>query len=66
MSQRRQTRRDRLRRENDYRVTLKAELEIGYLNEKLDFLTQQLVMQKRDITLLEDQQSSHSAHTDNP
>jgi len=66
MSQRRQTRRDRLRRENDYRVTLKAELEIGYLNEKLDFLTQQLVMQKRDIALLEDQQSSHSAHTDNP
>jgi uncharacterized membrane protein len=38
MSQRRQARLDRLRAENDYRLNLKAELEIRYLAEKLDHL----------------------------
>ncbi|WP_425305382.1 DUF1003 domain-containing protein [Chthonobacter albigriseus] len=38
MSQRRQEDRDRLRSENDYRVNLKAELEIRHLHEKLDHL----------------------------
>ncbi|MEW5986981.1 MAG: DUF1003 domain-containing protein [Chloroflexota bacterium] len=38
MAQRRQARLDRLRAENDYRVNLKAELEIRYLDEKLDHL----------------------------
>lgn len=38
MSQNRQETRDRLRSENDYRVNLKAELEIRHLNEKLDHL----------------------------
>ena len=38
MSQNRQEARDRLRSENDYRVNLKAELEIRLLHEKLDFL----------------------------
>jgi uncharacterized membrane protein len=36
MSQRRQEARDRLRAENDYKVNLKAELEIRHLHEKLD------------------------------
>lgn len=38
MSQNRQEDRDRLRAEYDYRVNLKAELEIRYLHEKLDHL----------------------------
>jgi uncharacterized membrane protein len=40
MSQNRQEARDRLRSENDYRVNLKAELEIRHLHEKLDYLLQ--------------------------
>ncbi len=36
MSQRRQEMKDRLRAENDYRVNLKAELEIRQLHEKID------------------------------
>jgi uncharacterized membrane protein len=38
MSQNRQEAKDRLRAENDYRVNLKAELEIRHLNEKIDLL----------------------------
>jgi uncharacterized membrane protein len=38
MSQRRQEAKDRLRARNDYRVNLKAELEIRHLHEKLDHL----------------------------
>jgi uncharacterized membrane protein len=38
MSQKRQEVRDRLRSQNDYRVNLKAELEIRHLHEKLDHL----------------------------
>jgi len=38
MSQNRQEARDRLRSQNDYRVNLKAELEVRHLNEKLDHL----------------------------
>jgi uncharacterized membrane protein len=38
MSQNRQEDRDRLRAENDYRINLKAELEIRHLHEKLDHL----------------------------
>ena len=40
MSQNRQETRDRLRAENDYKVNLKAELEIQHLNEKVDHLLQ--------------------------
>ncbi|MCB0213563.1 MAG: DUF1003 domain-containing protein [Anaerolineae bacterium] len=36
MSQRRQARLDRLRAENDYRLNLKAELEIRYLSEEMN------------------------------
>ncbi len=38
MSQNRQEAKDRLRSENDYRVNLKAELEIRHLHDKLDLL----------------------------
>ncbi|UCG15024.1 MAG: DUF1003 domain-containing protein [Deltaproteobacteria bacterium] len=38
MSQNRQEDKDRLRSENDYRVNLKAELQIRHLNEKMDHL----------------------------
>lgn len=38
MSQRRQEARDRLQAENDYRINLKAELEIRNLHEKIDHL----------------------------
>ena len=38
MSQKRQEAKDRLRSQNDYRVNLKAELEIRHLHEKMDHL----------------------------
>ena len=38
MSQKRQEAKDRLRSENDYRVNLKAELEIRHLHEKVDHI----------------------------
>jgi uncharacterized membrane protein len=38
MSQKRQETKDRLRAQNDYRVNLKAELEIRHLHEKIDYL----------------------------
>ncbi len=41
MSQNRQEVKDRLRGENDYKINLKAELEIRHLHEKLDFLLKQ-------------------------
>lgn len=40
MSQNRQEARDRRRAENDYRINLKAELEIRHLHEKIDHLLQ--------------------------
>ncbi len=41
MSQNRQEAKDRLRSEHDYKVNLKAELEIRHLNEKLDHMINQ-------------------------
>lgn len=38
MSQNRQEAKDRLRAENDYRINLKAELEIRHLHSKMDLL----------------------------
>lgn len=38
MSQNRQEERDRLRSKNDYKINLKAELEIRMLHEKIDFI----------------------------
>jgi uncharacterized membrane protein len=51
MSQNRQEDKDRMRAEHDYRVNLKAELEIRHLNEKMDHL-----LQKQWHRLLEIQQ----------
>ena len=50
MSQRRQEQKDRLRAENDYRVNLKAELEIRQLHEKIDH---QLAHQWEKLTELQ-------------
>jgi uncharacterized membrane protein len=38
MSQNRQEAKDRLRAEHEYRINLKAELEIGHLHAKMDLL----------------------------
>ncbi len=59
MSQRRQESKDRLRAENDYKVNLKAELEIRHLHSKLDqLLTRQwqrlLEIQRIQIEMMED------------
>ena len=51
MSQNRQAERDRIRAENDYKVNLKAEIEIRTLHEKLDHL-----LKKKWQTLMEIQQ----------
>lgn len=62
MSQRRQETKDRMRAENDYRVNLKAELEIRQLHEKMDHqMAQQwdklAEMQQIQIELLEERLS---------
>jgi uncharacterized membrane protein len=59
MSQRRQESRDRIRAEHDYKVNLKAELEIRHLHEKVDHLItsqwQKLMeIQQIQIGLMED------------
>lgn len=59
MSQNRQEDRDRLRSEEDYRVNLKAELEIRHLNEKIDHLLGRqwqrlLEIQQIQLDLIED------------
>jgi uncharacterized membrane protein len=59
MSQKRQEAKDRLRSENDYRVNLKAELEIRHLHEKMDhILTRQwerlAEMQQLQLEIMQD------------
>jgi uncharacterized membrane protein len=59
MSQKRQEARDRLRSEHDYKVNLKAELEIRLLHEKVDHLLLQqnqrlLEIQQIQVDLMED------------
>ncbi|MFT0860674.1 DUF1003 domain-containing protein [Ancylobacter sp. G4_0304] len=59
MSQKRQEAKDRLRSQNDYRVNLKAELEIRHLHEKIDHMLthqwQRLAdIQSIQIELMED------------
>jgi uncharacterized membrane protein len=54
MSQNRQEARDRMRSEQDYRVNLKAELQIRLLNEKIDHLLTrqwQRLMEIQDIQM---------------
>ena len=59
MSQNRAEARDRLRAENDYKVNLKAELEIRHLHEKMDHLLRRqynrlFEIQQIQIELLEE------------
>jgi uncharacterized membrane protein len=59
MSQHRMEARDRLRSENDYKVNLKAELEIRHLHEKVDHLIKQqwhrlVEIQQIQIDLMEE------------
>src|SRR5258705_10000226 len=59
MSQNRSEERDRLRAENDYKVNLKAELEIRHLHEKIDHLLRKqynrlFEIQQIQIELLEE------------
>jgi uncharacterized membrane protein len=59
MSQNRSEARDRLRAENDYKVNLKAELEIRHLHEKVDHLLRRqynrlFEIQQIQIELLEE------------
>ncbi len=59
MSQNRQEAKDRLRAEHDYRVNLKAELEIRHLHEKIDHLLMNqwqrlLEIQKIQMDLIEE------------
>ena len=59
MSQNRQEAKDRLRAENDYKVNLKAELEIRHLHEKLDHQLQRqwerlAELQRMQLELLEE------------
>jgi uncharacterized membrane protein len=63
MSQNRQEAKDRLRSENDYRVNLKAELEIRQLHEKIDHLLSQqwerlVEIQEVQIELMRELRSS--------
>ncbi|MCX5905234.1 MAG: DUF1003 domain-containing protein, partial [Proteobacteria bacterium] len=54
MSQNRQEARDRLQSENDYKVNLKAELEIRHLNAKMDQLLNhqwQRLMEIQDVQM---------------
>lgn len=53
MSQKRQEAKDRLRSENDYRVNLKAELEIQHLHEKMDYLIQRQWQRLTEIQQLQ-------------
>jgi uncharacterized membrane protein len=59
MSQNRSEARDRLRGENDYKINLKAELEIRHLHEKIDHLLRRqynrlFEIQQIQIELLEE------------
>ena len=49
MSQRRQEVRDRHRAESDYKVNLKAELEIRHLHEKIDYILHQQVTRLMEV-----------------
>lgn len=59
MSQNRQEQKDRIRGENDYKINLKAELEIKLLHEKIDHLTfiqtkRMLEVQQVEVDYLDD------------
>ena len=59
MSQNRQETKDRMRSENDYKVNLKAEIEIRTLHEKIDHLlleqwSRMMKIQEVQLDMLED------------
>jgi uncharacterized membrane protein len=64
MSQRRQEAKDRLRSQNDYRVNLKAELEIRLVHEKIDHLIQAqwhrlAEIQELQLEIMQERRSRH-------
>jgi uncharacterized membrane protein len=61
MSQRRQEAKDRLRSENDYKINLKAELEIRHLHEKLDYFIIRSWQRQKEIEQLLTQPPEESA-----
>ena len=67
MSQNREEAKDRLRSEHDYRVNLKAELEIRHLHEKIDHLIMNqwqrlLEIQEIQIDLMEELAGKKQKH----
>lgn len=56
MSQNRQEQKDRLRGEHDYKINLKAELEIKLLHEKMDYL---LIHQNKRLIEIQDIQADY-------
>src|SRR5437764_28081 len=71
MSQNRAEARDRLRAENDYKVNLKAELEIRHLHEKIDHLLRRqynrlFEIQQMQIDLLEELTQRRRGSTSHP
>ena len=56
MSQNRQEQKDRLRAEHDYKINLKAELEIKLLNEKIDTL---IINQNNKLLEIQDIQTDY-------
>lgn len=71
MSQNRQEARDRIRAEHDYKINLKAELEIRLLHEKVDHLLLQqnqrlLEIQQIQIDLMEDIMSKINHNSSTP
>lgn len=69
ISQNRQESKDRLRSEHDYKVNLKAELEIHHLNEKLDHLINQqwqnlLETQQIQLEMLEELMGKRQTRSD--
>jgi uncharacterized membrane protein len=59
MSQNRQEQKDRLRSEYDYKINLKAELEIRQLHEKVDFLLQRQWQRLLEIQEIQLEMMSH-------
>ncbi len=71
MSQNRQEAKDRARSEHDYKVNLKAELEIRHLHEKMDFLLKQQAqrlfsLQELQIELMEELSRRPGLPSDSP
>lgn len=56
MSQNRQEQKDRIRAEHDYKINLKAELEIKLLSEKMDHL---LVHQSKKLLEIQELQTDY-------